>query len=203
MSGPSTKPYLVRAIYEWCNDCGYTPHLAVLVGGAVRVPKEFVQDGQIVLNISLLATSRLQIENDAVRFQARFSGKAREIYVPIEYIRAIFARENGEGMAFDVPDLSAMPDLDAADSDAAESAAADTESARTPIAPAAPPVPSPTLSAVPTPPRSPARAAKGGGGAKVKPFPARDAGDLQDEPPPEPPAGPSSPNDRPRLTRVK
>ena len=110
MGAQSTKPYLVRAIYEWCNDCGYTPHLAVQVGGAVKVPSQFVQDGQIVLNISPMATNRLQIGNDAVTFQARFGGKAQEIYVPIEFILVIFARENGEGMAFEVPDPSGMPE---------------------------------------------------------------------------------------------
>ncbi len=185
MRAQSTKPYLVRAIYEWCNDCGYTPHLAVQVGEGVKVPPQFVQDGQIVLNISPMATNRLQIGNDAVTFQARFGGKAQEIYVPIDFILAIFARENGEGMAFEVAEASGMPDA---------AAPAGLEDA-TPIAPPPPPV----LAAVTTPAAAPE-------GAKVQPFPARNAAPGPDDLPPEPPsgpAGPSGPSDRPRLTRVK
>ncbi len=181
MRAQSTKPYLVRAIYEWCNDCGYTPHLAVQVGEAVKVPPQFVQDGQIVLNISPMATNRLQIDNDAVTFQARFGGKAQEIYVPIDFILAIFARENGEGMAFEVPE-AIDPSEAAAPADAGD------------VAPVASPPP-PVLAAVPAAPE----------GAKVQPFPARSA-PAQDDFPPEPPAGPAGPTgpgDRPRLTRVK
>ena len=100
MSTVSTKPYLVRAIFDWCNDNGFTPHLAVAVGEGVLVPPEFVRDGEIVLNISPLATNRLEIGNDWVEFQARFGGIARDVRVPISAVRAIFARENGEGMGF-------------------------------------------------------------------------------------------------------
>jgi stringent starvation protein B len=99
---PSTKPYLVRAIWEWCNDSGFTPYLAVSVDASCRVPQEFVKEGQIVLNIGADATHKLQMQNDMVAFQARFGGVAREIYVPMARIVAIYARENGNGMAFEV-----------------------------------------------------------------------------------------------------
>ena len=103
MSEASTKPYLIRAIHEWCTDSGYTPYIAVWVDEGVRVPQEFVKNGEIVLNISPLATSRLQLGNEAIEFQARFGGVAREVYVPITKVLAVYARENGQGMAFDVP----------------------------------------------------------------------------------------------------
>ncbi len=103
MSEISTKPYFMRAIYEWCTDNGYTPYLAVKVhGGAVRVPTEFVRNGEIVLNISFGATSGLKMDNEAVVFKARFGGVSRDIYVPIENVQAVYASENGQGMAFDV-----------------------------------------------------------------------------------------------------
>jgi stringent starvation protein B len=112
----STKPYLIRAIYEWCTDAGFTPYVAVAVDEQVRVPMEFVKNGEIVLNVSALATNRLQLANDAISFQARFGGVAREVYVPIDRVVAIYARENGQGMAFDVPRLTpvgAEPPADA------------------------------------------------------------------------------------------
>lgn len=98
----STKPYLIRAIYDWCNDAGFTPYVAVAVDESVRVPVEFVKNGEIVLNVSALATNRLKIGNDAIEFQARFSGVPREVYVPIARVVAVYARENGQGMAFEV-----------------------------------------------------------------------------------------------------
>ena len=103
MSESSTKPYLLRAIYEWCTDNGFTPYLAVLVDAQTRVPMQFVKNGEIVLNISFDATSALKMDNDRVHFSARFGGVSREISVPVENIIAIYARENGQGMAFDVP----------------------------------------------------------------------------------------------------
>ncbi|MDR1890305.1 MAG: ClpXP protease specificity-enhancing factor [Zoogloeaceae bacterium] len=99
---PSTKPYFVRAIWEWCNDNGFTPYLAVTVDASCRVPQEFVKESQIVLNIGADATHKLQMQNDAIFFQARFGGVAREIYVPMTRVAAIYARENGNGMAFEV-----------------------------------------------------------------------------------------------------
>lgn len=102
MSETSTKPYLLRAIYEWCTDNGYTPYLAAAVDGQTRVPREFVKNGEIVLNISFSATSNLKMENDFIHFNARFGGVSREISVPVQNVVAIYARENGQGMAFDV-----------------------------------------------------------------------------------------------------
>lgn len=101
---PSTQPYLLRALHEWCTDNGLTPHLAVKVDGSVQVPPEFVRDGQIVLNISYDATAKLQMGNEFIEFQARFGGVARQIVVPVNRVMAIFARENNQGMAFSVPD---------------------------------------------------------------------------------------------------
>ena len=98
---PSTKPYLIRAIHEWCCDNSFTPYLAVIADARTRVPKEFVRDGQIVLNIGYDATKNLNIGNDEIIFQARFGGVAREISVPIGNVAAIYARENGAGMAFE------------------------------------------------------------------------------------------------------
>ncbi len=103
MADVSTKPYLVRAITEWCNDAGFTPYVAVAVDDSVRVPQEFARNGEIVLNISSVATNRLLIDNDAISFQARFGGVAREVYVPMAQVIAVYARENGQGMAFEVP----------------------------------------------------------------------------------------------------
>jgi stringent starvation protein B len=97
----STKPYLIRAIYEWCNDSGFTPYIAVAAGEGVKVPAEHVKNGEIVLNVSALATNRLTIGNDAIEFQARFGGVAREVHVPISKVIAIYARESGQGMAFE------------------------------------------------------------------------------------------------------
>ena len=99
----STRPYLIRALYEWCTDNGFTPYVAVLVDETVQVPKEYVKDGEIVLNISFDATSSLKLGNDLIEFSARFAGTAREIMVPVERVIAIYARENGQGMAFPSP----------------------------------------------------------------------------------------------------
>lgn len=107
MSEISTKPYLMRAIYEWCSDNGYTPYLAVMVDAHTQVPQQFVRDGQIVLNISQGATKGLKMDNVAIRFGARFGGVARDVYVPVENVIAIYASENGQGMAFEAPDLNA------------------------------------------------------------------------------------------------
>ncbi|WP_233803628.1 ClpXP protease specificity-enhancing factor [Paraburkholderia sp. HP33-1] len=98
----STKPYLLRALYEWCTDNGYTPHIAVRVDNQTRVPRQFVRDNEIVLNISFEATSQLQMGNEWIEFNARFSGKSHKIEVPVANILAIYARENGQGMAFPV-----------------------------------------------------------------------------------------------------
>ncbi|WP_026437568.1 ClpXP protease specificity-enhancing factor [Acidovorax sp. JHL-9] len=99
----STRPYLIRALYEWCTDNGFTPYVAVRVDGSVQVPREYVKDGEIVLNISYDATSSLRLGNDFIEFKARFGGKPREILVPVGRVIAIYARENGQGMAFPAP----------------------------------------------------------------------------------------------------
>jgi stringent starvation protein B len=119
---PSTKPYLLRAIWEWCSDNGYTPHLAVQVDQRTSVPREFVRDGQIVLNIGPDATNKLQMGNELIEFQARFGGVARQLSVPVEQVSAIYARENGAGMAFEIAagDAAAFADAPAIDSGAAE-----------------------------------------------------------------------------------
>ena len=102
----STRPYLVRALHEWCTDNGFTPYIAVMVDDSVQVPREYVNNGEIVLNISFDATSNLQLGNEFVVFKARFGGVAREISVPIARVIAIYARENGQGMAFPAPTAS-------------------------------------------------------------------------------------------------
>lgn len=100
LSPSSTRPYLIRALYEWCTDNGFTPYLAVSVDDSVQVPREYVKDGAIVLNISFDATSSLTLGNEYIEFKGRFSGVAREILVPVGHVTAIYARENGQGMAF-------------------------------------------------------------------------------------------------------
>lgn len=97
----STKPYMLRAMYEWCVDNGLTPHLVVVVDAQTRVPPAYVRDGEIVLNINYSATKDLLIGNDAITFSARFGGVASNIYVPVAAVRGIFARENGHGMFFE------------------------------------------------------------------------------------------------------
>jgi|SRR6478735_882749 stringent starvation protein B len=144
MSETSTKPYLLRAIYEWCTDNGYTPYLAAMVDGETQVPMEFVKNGEIVLNISFSATSGLKMDNDFIHFHARFAGVSREIFVPVDNVAAIYARENGQGMAFEVtrkpareaapetpptaetPTLTAVPTLQSATENQADNAPDDT-----------------------------------------------------------------------------
>lgn len=96
----STRPYLIRALYEWCTDNGFTPYVAVAVDNTVQVPREYVKNNEIVLNIGFDATSSLTLGNEFIEFKARFGGTAREILVPISHVIAIYARENGQGMAF-------------------------------------------------------------------------------------------------------
>ena len=120
MGLPSTKPYLLRAIWEWCCDNGFTPHIAVEVDGRTQVPREFVRDGQIVLNLGPTATNKLQIGNEYVEFQARFGGVARQLSIPIDRVSAVYARENGAGMAFEVDGDSEMADESPVDATVAE-----------------------------------------------------------------------------------
>lgn len=107
----STKPYLIRAIYEWCADQGFTPYLAVQVDRRTRVPREFVQDGQIVLNVGADATHQMSMGNDEITFQTRFNGASFPVVVPVDAVLAIYARENGQGMVFDaIPASDDEPD---------------------------------------------------------------------------------------------
>jgi stringent starvation protein B len=109
--GTSTRPYLIRALHDWCTDNGFTPYLAVFVDAAVQVPMEYVKNNEIVLNVGFEATSGLKLGNEFIEFKARFGGAAREIVVPVDHVVAIYARENGQGMAFPVP--TAAPAADA------------------------------------------------------------------------------------------
>jgi stringent starvation protein B len=102
MPETSTKPYMIRAIYEWCTDNGFTPYIAVFVDANTTVPREFVKNNEIVLNVSFDATSGLDMGNEWIHFSARFGGVSRKIEVPVDNVLAIYARENGQGMAFPV-----------------------------------------------------------------------------------------------------
>jgi len=108
-SGTSTRPYLIRALHDWCTDNGFTPYLAVFVDARVQVPMEYVKNNEIVLNVGFEATSALKLGNEMVEFKARFGGSSREIVVPIDHVIAIYARENGQGMAFPMPTDAASP----------------------------------------------------------------------------------------------
>jgi stringent starvation protein B len=109
MSESSTKPYFIRAVHDWCTDNGYTPYLAVSVDAKTDVPREYVRNGEIVLNVGLMATSKLDLGNEFISFQARFNGVARDLFVPVEQVTAIYARETGHGMAFEVVKPLAEP----------------------------------------------------------------------------------------------
>ncbi len=112
MSGSATKPYLIRAIYEWCTDNGQTPYLSVKVDSGTRVPIEYVKNGEIVLNIGSSATRGLVLGNDSIQFSARFGGVPREMWIPISRVAGIFSRESGEGLFFQVEETegSALPE---------------------------------------------------------------------------------------------
>jgi stringent starvation protein B len=101
--GSPTRPYLLRALHDWCTDNGFTPYVAVHVDASVQVPGEYVKNNEIVLNIGFEATSGLKLGNEFIEFRARFGGVARDIVVPVDHVVAIYARENGQGMAFPMP----------------------------------------------------------------------------------------------------
>jgi stringent starvation protein B len=115
-SGTSTRPYLIRALHDWCTDNGFTPYVAVFVDASVQVPTEYVKNNEIVLNVGFEATSSLKLGNEFIEFKARFGGASREIVVPVDHVIAIYARENGQGMAFPVPSeaSSGSPAVEAA-----------------------------------------------------------------------------------------
>ncbi|RMX07808.1 ClpXP protease specificity-enhancing factor [Corticibacter populi] len=203
---PSTQPYLLRALHEWCSDNGFTPYLAVRVDESVQVPREYVQNGEIVLNISHDATVNLRLGNEEIEFQARFGGVPRRIIVPVGRVLAIYARENGQGMAFAVPP------------DGAGAAAADVQpppppslaagaASDSPPVPASPGAATPEASdAAPKKARNAPRkaAAPRASAPKAAPIlhavPADSGSGGDDEPsPPGPPAG----GKRPALRRVK
>lgn len=100
----STRPYLVRALHEWCCDNGFTPYITVFVDASVQVPLEYVENDEVVLNVGFDATTALRMNNDYLEFKARFAGVVREIVIPMDHVVAIFSRENGQGMAFPKPE---------------------------------------------------------------------------------------------------
>ena len=108
----SRKPYLIRALHEWCTDSGYTPYIVVTVDKNTIVPPAHIQDGQITLNIGTLATNRLVLGNEYIEFQTRFGGVTEQIYVPVAAVSAIYARETGAGMGFEVVDSEPYPGTD-------------------------------------------------------------------------------------------
>jgi len=177
MSGTSTKPYLIRAIHEWCTDNGFRPYLAVAVDERTIVPREFVRGGEIVLNVSIDATNRLQLRNDMIEFEARFGGVARQVSVPVDNVTAIYAAENGHGMSFEAPVQSEASVEDGL--------------------PEAPPGEAPT--GQDSRADAPAPVSRGPRGPVLVEPPAGASGDDHPtDPAPAPPSG-----GRPRLTRVK
>ncbi len=183
-AGTSTRPYLIRALHDWCTDNGFTPYIAVFVDEHVRVPKEYVKNNEIVLNVGFEATSALKLGNELIEFKARFGGTSREIAVPIDHVIAIYARENGQGMAFPMPS-------DATGSDA--------PALPTPAVKSAPPAAEPRGPRLAGSPSAPAK----GAALSLSPSPGAQAGKpaapvVDAPPPPEPP-----PPKRPSLKRVK
>ncbi|MEN9317004.1 MAG: hypothetical protein RIS35_3397 [Pseudomonadota bacterium] len=174
MSETSTKPYLIRAIHEWCTDNGYKPYLAVAVDEHTVVPREFVRGGEIILNVSIDATNRLRLGNDLIEFEARFGGVARQLSVPVDNVTAIYAAESGHGLSFEVVKAPAViePAAESRDDDEAPGATRSPLSALESAAPGARPSPALVSDSQPPAPESP-------------------------EPPPPTGGG------RPRLTRVK
>ena len=193
----STRPYLLRALYEWCADNNFTPYVAAYVDDTVKVPRDHVKNNEIVLNVSMDATSNLQIGNDFLQFKARFGGVAREIVVPIDHIIAIYARENGQGMAFPVPQAM-MPRGEVKESPTNERRSAGLRSVSESAAPAAQPLlESSSEHAAPKPEKI----------VKLKsaPSPVKQSADLDctDPTEPKPPTGTGKSANRPALTRIK
>jgi stringent starvation protein B len=178
-AGTSTRPYLIRALHDWCTDNGFTPYIAVFVDEHVQVPKEYVKNNEIVLNVGFEATSALKLGNELIEFKARFGGTSREIAVPIDHVIAIYARENGQGMAFPMP-------TDASASDASEAGKPDA---------AAPAPRGPRLAG------NAAAGRKSGTALTLSPSPA--PGGQSSDPPADPPPADSPGPKRPSLKRVK
>lgn len=173
---PSTRPYLIRALHEWCADNGFSPYIAVQVDASVRVPMEFVKNGEIVLNVSMDATSALKLGNEFIEFKARFGGVAREIIVPVTHVIAIYARENGQGMAFPAP--SSAKQVETPPGQAARGMESSADQAHDAVADAS---------------RS----------APLRSVPSESSPPGEGEPPTPPPKGPDRPGGRPQLKRVK
>jgi len=185
-AGTSTRPYLIRALHDWCTDNGFTPYIAVYVDDHVQVPKEYVKNNEIVLNVGFEATSALKLGNELIEFKARFGGSSREIAVPIDHVIAIYARENGQGMAFPMP------------SDAAPVESSDTGPTSGKAAPAAPRGPRLARSeGVAARRGTPLSLSPGTGSGAAGPAKTDKPGDGAPTPPESPPPK------RPSLKRVK
>lgn len=211
----STRPYLIRALFEWCNDNAFTPYIAVKVDSNVQVPKEYVQNGEIVLNISLDATSGLQLGNEFIEFKARFGGVPRQIIVPVGQVIAIYARENGQGMAFPAPasaeqptkgdglqDVSAAPTikpLTLMTSGSVHNVPAKSDSVSAGAGQSAQLLGEQTLKSAPT--SSPTHEQSSDETAKKSTLDGSHPGSSEPEPPTVPPTSP--PSSRPKLTRIK
>ena len=177
-AGSSTRPYLIRALHDWCTDNGFTPYIAVFVDRGVQVPAEYVKNNEIVLNVSFEATTALKLGNELIEFKARFGGVAREIAVPVDHVIAIYARENGQGMAFPMPTEGSGADA-AGESDEA-----------------AAPVERPVGGGL-------RLASTEGSLAEPAPSPAPGAADGATDGPTEPPEPPAGGGARPALKRIK
>lgn len=178
MSETSTKPYLLRALHEWCTDNGYTPHIVVTVDANTAVPRAHIHDGQITLNIGTLATSKLVLGDDYIEFQARFGGTVEQIYVPVAAVSAIYARETGAGMGFDVAESQAYPGADEADSPQPENS-------------------TPSTGLVKSVPETPVSSSSKGTASPAKDSANKNGASGSDGP------GPDDDPKRPRLTIVK
>jgi stringent starvation protein B len=113
MSMTSSRPYIMRALYEWILDNDCTPYVLVnAMASGVEVPQEYVKEGQIVLNVSPSAVQELSITNEAMFFNGRFGGVVRDVYVPVAAVMGIYARENGQGMVFELEEEAPPPTPD-------------------------------------------------------------------------------------------
>lgn len=175
----STRPYLIRALHDWCTDNGFTPYIAVHVDRFVQVPSEYVSNNEIVLNVGFDATSGLELGNEFIQFKARFGGVAREIVVPVDHVVAIYARENGQGMAFPPPAAEVKAPVAVAPASATEKPA----------------------SAVGRP-ATPLRGLRLAGGASDG-HQAEQPADVHPGPDGDDPQGPAPGGSRPSLKRVK
>jgi stringent starvation protein B len=192
-AGTSTRPYLIRALHDWCTDNGFTPYIAVFVDEHVRVPKEYVKNNEIVLNVGFEATSALKLGNEQIEFKARFGGTSREIVVPIDHVIAIYARENGQGMAFPMPSDGGSGEA-AADGSASGKAETPNSTPRGPRLARSEGAATRKGTALTLSPGPAAHAPAGSGSGQASPGEPPDS-----TPPPADPPGPK----RPSLKRVK